>query len=69
MGEETARRLTGLAVGCYKRDQAHKVLRRSCKKKAAILSSIPPAPGKVGFAESGYLRRERLCKISGCFSF
>ena len=45
MGEETARRLTGLAVGCYKRDQAHKVLRRSCKKKAAILSSIPPAPG------------------------
>lgn len=68
MGEEASRRLAGLAVGCQGRDQAHKGLRRSCKKKAANQSSIPPVLGKRGSAKSGYLRRER-CKSSGGFNF
>ena len=60
MGEKASRRFAGLAVGCPRKDQPHKELRRSCKKKAAILSPISPAPGKVSFAKSGYLRREIL---------
>lgn len=43
--------------------------REIAKKKAAILSSISPAPGEVGFAKSRYLRRERFYKSSGHFSF
>lgn len=68
IGKEASRRLAELAWAVTGGARLTKG-REVAKKKAAILSSISPAPGEVGFAKSRYLRRERFYKSSGHFSF